>query len=141
MYHMYIIKFKMSLLAILKIKQNTIYYKIWKFSNINFFSDIEENITNLSGFNTELIIKATVKCLDIIKPGLGLSTVLPMNMAARFRLGATLAQACLVRFYEYKNFNYLQFCFFYVFIDKFFYKFFSLGIRIQSWRWLSNIFI
>ncbi|XP_043799581.1 coiled-coil domain-containing protein 22 homolog isoform X1 [Apis laboriosa] len=57
--------------------------------------DIEENITNLSGFNTELIIKATVKCLDIIRPGLGLSTVLPINMAARFRLGATLAQACL----------------------------------------------
>ena len=56
--------------------------------------DIEEGITNLSGFNTELVVEATIKCLDIIKPGLGLSTVLPINMAARFRLGATLAQAC-----------------------------------------------
>lgn len=56
--------------------------------------DIEENITNLSGFNTELIVEATVRCIDIIRPGLGLSTVLPTNMAARFRLGATLAQAC-----------------------------------------------
>ncbi|OAD59979.1 Coiled-coil domain-containing protein 22 like protein [Eufriesea mexicana] len=56
--------------------------------------DIEENITNLSGFNTELVIEATVKCLNIIRPGLGLSTILPVNMAARFRLGATLAQAC-----------------------------------------------
>lgn len=56
--------------------------------------DITENITNLSGFNTELVVEATVKCLDIIRPGLGLSTILPINMAARFRLGATLAQAC-----------------------------------------------
>ncbi|CAL7938667.1 unnamed protein product [Xylocopa violacea] len=56
--------------------------------------DIEESVTNLSGFNTELVVEATVKCLDIIRPGLGLSTVLPINMAARFRLGATLAQAC-----------------------------------------------
>lgn len=56
--------------------------------------DITENIKNLSGFNTELVVEATVKCLDIIRPGLGLSTILPINMAARFRLGATLAQAC-----------------------------------------------
>ncbi|XP_053986241.1 coiled-coil domain-containing protein 22 homolog [Hylaeus anthracinus] len=56
--------------------------------------DIEESVTNLSGFNTELVVGATVRCLDIIRPGLGVSTVLPVNMAARFRLGATLAQAC-----------------------------------------------
>ncbi|XP_051169001.1 coiled-coil domain-containing protein 22 [Leptopilina boulardi] len=56
--------------------------------------DIEESITNLGSFNTELIVEATVRCLDIIRPGLGLSAVLPMNMAARFRLGASLAQAC-----------------------------------------------
>lgn len=72
--------------------------------NINFFSDITENITNLSGFNTELVVEATVKCLDIIRPGLGLSTILPINMAARFRLGATLAQACSVRFYKHINY-------------------------------------
>lgn len=51
-----------------------------------------------------MVVEATVKCLDIIKPGLGLSTVLPVNMAARFRLGATLAQACAVRFHEYENY-------------------------------------
>ncbi|XP_076761464.1 coiled-coil domain-containing protein 22 homolog [Xylocopa sonorina] len=56
--------------------------------------DIEESVTNLGGFNTELVVEATVKCLDIIRPGLGVSTILPINMAARFRLGATLAQAC-----------------------------------------------
>ncbi|XP_015596825.1 coiled-coil domain-containing protein 22 homolog [Cephus cinctus] len=57
--------------------------------------DVEDNITNLSGFQTELVIDATVRCLNIIRPGLGLSTVLPENMTARFRLGAALAQACL----------------------------------------------
>ncbi|XP_012233025.2 coiled-coil domain-containing protein 22 homolog [Linepithema humile] len=56
--------------------------------------DIEESITNLSGFNTELVVEATVRCLEAIRPGSGLSTVLPVNMAARFRLGATLAQMC-----------------------------------------------
>ncbi|XP_072745612.1 coiled-coil domain-containing protein 22 homolog [Anoplolepis gracilipes] len=56
--------------------------------------DIEESVTNLSGFNTELVVEATVRCLEAIRPGLGLSTVLPVNMAARFRLGATLAQTC-----------------------------------------------
>ncbi|KAL6439869.1 hypothetical protein ACFW04_004116 [Cataglyphis niger] len=56
--------------------------------------DIEESITNLSGFNTELVVEATVRCLEAIRPGLGLSTILPVNMAARFRLGATLAQTC-----------------------------------------------
>lgn len=56
--------------------------------------DIEESITNLGGFNTELVVEATVRCLDTIRPGLGLSAVLPVNMAARFRLGASLAQAC-----------------------------------------------
>lgn len=56
--------------------------------------DIEESVINLSGFNTELVVEATVRCLEAIRPGLGLSTVLPVNMAARFRLGATLAQTC-----------------------------------------------
>ncbi|KZC07998.1 Coiled-coil domain-containing protein 22 like protein [Dufourea novaeangliae] len=56
--------------------------------------DIKENITNLGGFTTELVVEATIRCLDIIRPGLGVSTILPINMAARFRLGATLAQAC-----------------------------------------------
>ncbi|XP_046598581.1 coiled-coil domain-containing protein 22 homolog isoform X1 [Neodiprion lecontei] len=56
--------------------------------------NIEEDVTNLGRFNTELVVEATVRCLDIIRPGLGISTIVPANMAARFRLGATLAQAC-----------------------------------------------
>ncbi|XP_070166150.1 coiled-coil domain-containing protein 22 homolog [Polyergus mexicanus] len=57
--------------------------------------NIEESVINLSGFNTELVVEATVRCLEAIRPGLGLSIVLPVNMAARFRLGATLAQTCM----------------------------------------------
>ncbi|XP_011498353.1 PREDICTED: coiled-coil domain-containing protein 22 homolog [Ceratosolen solmsi marchali] len=56
--------------------------------------DIDESITNLAGFDIELIVKATVKCLELIRPDLALSPVLPVNMAARFRMGATLAQIC-----------------------------------------------
>lgn len=61
-------------------------------------------MTHLSGFNTELVVEATVRCLETIRPGSGLSTVLPVNMAARFRLGATLAQTCTVNiFFQIKN--------------------------------------
>ncbi|XP_057318820.1 coiled-coil domain-containing protein 22 homolog [Microplitis mediator] len=56
--------------------------------------DIDEEIVNLHGFTTELIVDATVRCLEIIKPGVELSRTLPINMAARFRIGATLAQIC-----------------------------------------------
>lgn len=61
-----------------------------------YFSDIEERVTNLSGFDTDLVVDAAVRCLDIIRPGLGISRILPANMAARFRVGAALAQACSV---------------------------------------------
>lgn len=71
-----------------------------------FSSDIEESVTNLSGFNTELVVEATVRCLEAIRPGLGLSTVLPVNMAARFRLGATLAQTCTVNIFLLMNFQF-----------------------------------
>ncbi|XP_076625012.1 coiled-coil domain-containing protein 22 homolog isoform X2 [Colletes latitarsis] len=57
--------------------------------------DLGFDVSSLRDFTTELVVEATVKCLNIIKPDLGLSTVLPVNMAARFRLGATLAQACV----------------------------------------------
>lgn len=61
------------------------------------FSDVDEDVTSLSRFDTELVVEAAVRCLDIIRPGLGVSSVVPANMAARFRLGATLAQACSVK--------------------------------------------
>ncbi|CAD6242987.1 GSCOCG00009626001-RA-CDS [Cotesia congregata] len=56
--------------------------------------DIDEEITNLNRFTTELTVNAAVRCLEIIKPGVELSRTLPVNMAARFRTGATLAQIC-----------------------------------------------
>ncbi|XP_011311371.1 coiled-coil domain-containing protein 22 [Fopius arisanus] len=56
--------------------------------------DIDDNITNLGGFTTDLVVDATVRCLEVIRPGLGISRILPANMAARFRVGASLAQAC-----------------------------------------------
>lgn len=61
-----------------------------------FFSDIDDRVTNLGIFDTELVVDAAVRCLEIIRPGIGISRVLPVNMAARFRVGATLAQACSV---------------------------------------------
>ncbi|KAJ8674840.1 hypothetical protein QAD02_010626 [Eretmocerus hayati] len=56
--------------------------------------EIEEEVTNLAKFDTDLVIKAVVKCLLIIQPDLDMTPVLPANMAARFRMGATLAQIC-----------------------------------------------
>lgn len=69
-------------------------------------SDVDEEITQLASFDTELIVKAAVSCLEIIKPGLGLNPVLPANMAARFRMGATLAQSCSVRIKAFLFSNY-----------------------------------
>ncbi|KAL7292033.1 hypothetical protein TKK_0014316 [Trichogramma kaykai] len=57
--------------------------------------DVEENISSLSSFNTELVVQATIRCLEIIKPELGINPVLPENMAARFRIGMLLAQAVM----------------------------------------------
>lgn len=74
---------------------------------MDFFSssDVDENITKLASFDTELIIRATVRCLEVIRPGLGLNPVVPANMAARFRMGATLAQTCSVRMQWYFPFG------------------------------------
>lgn len=63
---------------------------------IIFISNIDDSITNLSGFNIDLIVEATIRCLEIIQPDIEISKIVPTNMAARFRLGGNLAQACLV---------------------------------------------
>lgn len=42
-----------------------------------------------------MIVKAAVSCLDIIQPGLGLPHSLPQNMAAKYRIGQDIAQACM----------------------------------------------
>ncbi|KAK7789358.1 hypothetical protein R5R35_010313 [Gryllus longicercus] len=57
--------------------------------------DIEDEIDSLKLFSPELVVQAAVKCLDIIQPQLGLPHSLPPSMSARFRLGASLAQACV----------------------------------------------
>ena len=74
-------------------------------------SDVDENIKNLGNFDTELVVKATVKCFEAIRPGIELSSVLPVNMAARFRMGATLAEICSVSpiFKLLKSFQLLSF--------------------------------
>jgi hypothetical protein len=60
------------------------------------YSDIEEDVDSLKHFSTELVIEAAVRCLDVIHPGLGLPHSLPDSMSARFRVGASVAQACKV---------------------------------------------
>ncbi|XP_063224121.1 coiled-coil domain-containing protein 22 homolog [Bacillus rossius redtenbacheri] len=62
--------------------------------------DIEEEVTTIGEFSTELVVEAAVRCLDIIQPGLGLEHKLPPNMSARYRLGASIAQACKVLGYR-----------------------------------------
>ncbi|KAK0162632.1 hypothetical protein PV327_006395 [Microctonus hyperodae] len=57
--------------------------------------DIDDSVTNLSEFNTDLVVEATIKCLEIIQPDIEISKIVPTNMAARFRLCGSLAQACL----------------------------------------------
>lgn len=56
--------------------------------------DLEE-ADSLKQFSTEMVIEAAVRCLDVIQPGLGLPHSLPPNMSARFRVGASIAQACM----------------------------------------------
>ncbi|XP_067408490.1 LOW QUALITY PROTEIN: coiled-coil domain-containing protein 22 [Emydura macquarii macquarii] len=57
---------------------------------------VPEEVQSLQEFTTELIVESVVRCLRVINPplGAGLSPVLPPGMSARFRLGASLAQAC-----------------------------------------------
>ncbi|RZF40303.1 hypothetical protein LSTR_LSTR013245 [Laodelphax striatellus] len=58
--------------------------------------DIDEEVKSLQQFTTEMVVEAAVKCLDVIvTPKLGLPTSLPQSMSARFRLGTTIAEACL----------------------------------------------
>lgn len=70
-----------------------IYYCVFLF---NYYSDVEDDVDSLKQFSTELVIEAAVRCLDVIQPGLGLPHSLPDSMSARFRVGASIAQACKV---------------------------------------------
>lgn len=62
----------------------------------SFFSKIDENITNLSSFSPELLVKTISKCLLLIKPSLELPETLPVGMAQRYSVTTTLADACNV---------------------------------------------
>ncbi|XP_035500867.1 coiled-coil domain-containing protein 22-like isoform X2 [Scophthalmus maximus] len=58
--------------------------------------EVSEEIDSVKQFSSELIVKAVVRCIQVIDPGLGsgLPTSLPPGMSARFRVGMSLAQAC-----------------------------------------------
>uniref|UniRef100_T1HAF6 Coiled-coil domain-containing protein 22 homolog n=1 Tax=Rhodnius prolixus TaxID=13249 RepID=T1HAF6_RHOPR len=55
---------------------------------------ISDEVDCLDHFSTNLIIEAASKCLSLITPGLEVPSTLPMNMAARFQVGADIAGAC-----------------------------------------------
>ncbi|KAF6199768.1 hypothetical protein GE061_006066 [Apolygus lucorum] len=56
--------------------------------------DISDGTDSLDTFTTELVIEAAARCLEIISPGSDIPRVLPINMAARFQVGACIANAC-----------------------------------------------
>ncbi|KAK9509066.1 hypothetical protein O3M35_006465 [Rhynocoris fuscipes] len=56
--------------------------------------DISDEIDCLEQFTTNLIIEAASKCISVITPGLEVPSTLPQNMAARFQVGAMIADAC-----------------------------------------------
>ena len=61
-----------------------------------FFSDLDDDVTSLSQFSTELIVEAAARCVKVMRPSLELTYKLPPSMAARFRVGTCLAQAVAV---------------------------------------------
>jgi len=56
--------------------------------------EIDEGVQNLKEFSTETVVEATVRCLQLIRPGLELSLHLPPSVSARFKVGTTLAETC-----------------------------------------------
>ncbi|BES98894.1 coiled-coil domain-containing protein 22 homolog [Nesidiocoris tenuis] len=55
---------------------------------------IQDGTESLDCFTTELVIEASARCLDVIIPGSDIPKQLPINMAARFQVGAKIADAC-----------------------------------------------
>lgn len=60
------------------------------------YSDIEDGIESLKQFSTELVVEAASRCVEAIQPGSGIPTSLPPSMSMRFKIGAAIAQACMV---------------------------------------------
>ncbi|KAJ1530454.1 hypothetical protein ONE63_005357 [Megalurothrips usitatus] len=57
--------------------------------------DIDEELDSLRQFSPELVVEAASRCVEAIQPGSGIPTSLPPSMSMRFRIGASIAQACM----------------------------------------------
>lgn len=60
-------------------------------------SELEEDIKTIGQFNTEIVVEATARCLKAINPEIDAPLTMPPSMSVRFRIGASLAQACQVQ--------------------------------------------
>ncbi|KAI9562226.1 hypothetical protein GHT06_013191 [Daphnia sinensis] len=56
--------------------------------------DIEDDVTSLAHFTTEIVIEGVVKCLLSIHPDLQLNHKMPPNLPARYKLCMEIAKAC-----------------------------------------------
>lgn len=59
-------------------------------------SQLDEEVVSLKQFTAEVVVEASVRCLNIIQPGLGLSINLPPSMSAKYKVGSVIAEACMV---------------------------------------------
>lgn len=57
-------------------------------------------MTSIKHFDTDMVVNAAVRCLDVISPGLNLPHSLPPNMASKYRVGQEIAQACIDQGYR-----------------------------------------
>ncbi|XP_050417021.2 coiled-coil domain-containing protein 22 homolog [Patella vulgata] len=53
--------------------------------------ELDDDLSNLKQFSTEVIVATIVKCIKFIKNDVELPSTLPPGMSARFRIGASLA--------------------------------------------------
>lgn len=60
------------------------------------FSDIDDDVTSLAHFTTEIVIEGVVRCLVSINPDLQLHHRMPPNLPARYKLCMEIAKACKV---------------------------------------------
>ena len=67
-------------------------------SFILLISGVEENVTCLEHFTTEIVVEGVVKCISLIKPDAQLNHHLPPNLSARYKLCMDIAKACKVKF-------------------------------------------
>ncbi|XP_065337568.1 coiled-coil domain-containing protein 22 homolog isoform X1 [Cloeon dipterum] len=56
--------------------------------------ELDDDIRSIGQFTTEVVVEATARCLRSINPEIEAPLNMPQSMSVRFRIGATLAQAC-----------------------------------------------